>query len=331
LEDDMRSTQKQVIGGVDTHQDIHVAAAVDELGRVIGSQSFPTTARGYALLLSWLRRKGTVLAVGVEGTGSWGAGLSRYLQTAGVRIVEVNRPNRQLRRQRGKSDPVDAEAAARAVLAGQASVVPKAADGQVECMRMVRIARRGAIKARTQAMSQLRAVLATAPDELRARFRDLPTLEVIERASRLHTAPPGDPEAATKFVLASLARRWSALDAEAKSLSVELRYLVAATSRAYSHGPASALTAPARCSSPPATTQRVCAPTPRSPRCAGRARLKPRPARSFGIDSIAAATARRTVRSGGSSSCGCGPTRGRVRTSSGDERKAAPRERSCGA
>ena len=105
-------------------------------------ESFPTTPAGYRQLLRWLRRFGEVVAVGVEGTGSWGAGLARSPHRAGCRVVEVTRPNRQHRRRHGKSDPADAIGAARAVLAGEAIGTPKAQTGTVEAIRLLRVARR---------------------------------------------------------------------------------------------------------------------------------------------------------------------------------------------
>jgi hypothetical protein len=150
------SEPRRIVGGVDTHKDLHVAAVIDAVGRSLASQSFPTTRHGYRCLLSWLRSHGELVAVGVEGTGSWGAGLARYLTTRGVAVMEVNRPNRQNRRLRGKSDAVDAEAAARAVLNGQATVTPKSGTGPVEAVRQLRIARSGAMKARTAAANRHR-------------------------------------------------------------------------------------------------------------------------------------------------------------------------------
>ena len=111
--------ERSVLGGVDTHKEVHVAAVIDDLGRVLATAEFPATRNGYRRLLAWLKNFGELVAVGVEGCGSWGAGLARYLAARGARVVEVNRPNRQHRRRRGKSDTVDAEAAARAVLAGR--------------------------------------------------------------------------------------------------------------------------------------------------------------------------------------------------------------------
>jgi transposase len=127
-----------IVGGVDTHKDIHVAAACDPLGRVLGTREFPTTTAGYRRLATWLAGFGALEAVGVEGTGSWGAGLARSLAAAGIRVVEVDRPSRQTRRRRGKSDTIDAEEAARAVIAGRASAVPKDRTGPVEPIRLLR-------------------------------------------------------------------------------------------------------------------------------------------------------------------------------------------------
>jgi transposase len=223
----MADPQASVTGGVDTHKDLHVAAALDGVGRLLGTQSFPTTAAGYRALLSWLRGFGTVTSVGVEGTGSWGAGLARHLATEGVTVLEVNRPNRQARRRRGKSDPADAEAAARAVLAQEATGTPKATNGTVEAVRLLRLARRSAMKARTQAANQIHSVIDTAPEELRAQLIVLPMSVRVARCSRFRPGDVSSPVGAAKLALASLARRWCALDAEIETLSGELGRLVA--------------------------------------------------------------------------------------------------------
>jgi transposase len=159
-----------VTGGVDTHADVHVAAVVDQVGRVLGTRAFPADTSGYAGALAWMRAHGELAKVGVEGTGSYGCGLARHLAAAGVRVVEVIRPNRQARRQRGKSDAADAMAAALAALNGEASGVPKSHDGAAESIRMLRVARCGAVKARTQAGNQLRDLIVTAPEALRQRL-----------------------------------------------------------------------------------------------------------------------------------------------------------------
>jgi transposase len=151
-------TLVEVILGVDTQLDFQVAVAVDHLGRRLGESSVPTTVKGYERLLCWAEGFGPVRCAGVEGTSSYGAGLARHLRARGIEVLEVERPQhrrRSLRRNVQKSDPSDAEAAARAVLAGEASGLPKSADGRVEMIRTLRVARRSAIKARTQAANQL--------------------------------------------------------------------------------------------------------------------------------------------------------------------------------
>jgi transposase len=165
---------RSVLGGVDTHKEVHVAAVIDDLGRILATAEFAATRHGYRRLLAWLVSFGELVAVavGVEGCGSWGAGLARYLSARGAQVVEVNRPNRQHRRRRGKSD-TDAEAAARAVLAGEATVIPKTGTGPVEALRQLRVARAGAMKARTAAANQLHSLIDTAPDRVRAQLRDL--------------------------------------------------------------------------------------------------------------------------------------------------------------
>ena len=178
-----------MFGGVDTHKDVHVAAALDDLGRLLGTGSFPTTAAGYGQLWQWLCSHGDVAAVGVEGTGSWGAGLARHLTAQGADVREVMRPNRQHRRRYGKSDEADAIGAARAVLAGEALGTPKSQTGQVEAIRLLRVARRSAMKARTQAGNQIHAVVDTAPEQLRHRFVGRPTADDRRRGRPL-PAPP---------------------------------------------------------------------------------------------------------------------------------------------
>ena len=214
--------------GVDTHLDVHVAVALDQLGRRLDILSLPTTKTGYERLVSWAEGLGELARVGVEGTGSYGAGLARFLQSRGVEVVEVNRPKRKDRPHgRGKSDPIDAEEAARAVLAGTAAGRPKDGDGKVEMIRALRIARRSAIKARTQATNQLRALMVTAPEELRARLRRLSSKELVATAARFR---PGDKldgvAVALKFALRSIARRYLNLSEEIAVLDEQLDQLV---------------------------------------------------------------------------------------------------------
>jgi transposase len=144
-----------VVGGVDTHGLTHHAAVIDHVGRELGDQEFPATAVGYQALLTWLQEFGTLSAVGVEGTGSYGAGLARHLRITGISVVEVDRPDSRVRHVKGKSDPIDAYAAARTALDGARGVVPKSGNGIVESIRALRVTRRGAVKARTQAIKQL--------------------------------------------------------------------------------------------------------------------------------------------------------------------------------
>ncbi len=153
--------------GVDTHKDLHVAVALDQLGRWLDAIEIPTTSAGYAELLGWASDLGTIDRFGIEGTGSHGAGLCRWLTARGLVVVEVDRPDRRLRRNKGKSDTIDAESAARKVLSGEATAIPKAQDGNVEKIRILRLTRRFAVVAEGQASNQIHALIATAPDELR--------------------------------------------------------------------------------------------------------------------------------------------------------------------
>jgi transposase len=224
-------TEVAVILGVDTHLDFHMAVAIDHLGRRLGEASVPTTPKGYERLLRWTEGFGSLRCAGVEGTSSYGAGLARHLRSRGIEVLEVERPKhrrRSPRRNLQKSDPSDAEAAARAVLAGEASGVPKSADGRVEMIRTLRAARRSAIKARTQAANQLQALCVTAPEQLRNRLRGLSTKELVCVAARFRLAgDPTDVPTATKFALRSVARRYEALSEEISELEAHLDSLVA--------------------------------------------------------------------------------------------------------
>jgi transposase len=216
-------TSDAVIVGVDTHKDVHVAVALSGLGARLGEASTPTTADGYSQLADWARRQGPVHAFGVEGTGSYGAGLSRALSAQGFRVIEVNRPNRQLRRQRGKSDAIDAEAAARAVLAGQADAPPKSGDGEVEMIRHLKITRDTALKSRTQAMVTLKTLLVNAPQPLREQFLAVTgRMTLIRGLAALRPGPLISTTASAKTALRALARRWLSLDARSGSMTPPL-------------------------------------------------------------------------------------------------------------
>jgi transposase len=153
--------------GVDTHKDVHVAAVISDLGALLGTQSFPATTAGYCQLVAWAHSLGDIRQGGVEGTGSYGAGLARHLAAEGVEVIEVNRPDRAARRRSGKTDAVDAEAAARAVLGGRATGAPKSKDGPVEELRVLKVVKDSAVRNRTQAINQLKALLVSAPARLR--------------------------------------------------------------------------------------------------------------------------------------------------------------------
>ncbi|MBA3303028.1 MAG: IS110 family transposase [Acidimicrobiia bacterium] len=220
---------RRITAGVDTHLDVHVAAALDERGGLLGVDSFDTTPEGYRLLLGWLRGFGEVELAGVEGTGSYGAGLTRYLQSERVRVVEVDRPNRQRRRRRGKSDPQDAITAARAAQSGDACGEAKTRDGNVEAMRVLRVARSSARKSRTQTLNQMRSLISTAPDDIRAELRHLNVYRLLERAAAYRPGTRRDLNGLTKLTLRMLARRAQALEAEVAELDAILEPLVADT------------------------------------------------------------------------------------------------------
>jgi len=216
-----------VTGGVDTHLDVNVAAAIDPIGGLFGTEAFPTTPAGYQALLSWLQSFGEVRKVGVEGTGSYGAGLSRYLRAAGIEVLEVNRPNREERRRSGKSDPLDAIEAARAALGGKAKSIAKAKDGAVEAIRALVVAKRSGRVARTAALVQMRHLIVTAPDQLRSPLRNMTVHALVTEAARLRPTGGGDPVlCATKASLRSLARRIQRLDDELADLEARIEALL---------------------------------------------------------------------------------------------------------
>lgn len=218
-----------VTGGVDTHRDTHTAAAVDHLGGVLGTATFATDAAGYRRLLGWLESYGTVTAVGVEGTGSWGAGLARHLTDAGVEVREVTRPNRQHRRRHGKSDATDAVSAARSVVSGDADGTPRGGTGPVESLRLLKVARNSAIKQQGATTNQIHSVVTTAPEELRATLKGKTLPQIVKTAANYRPGDPTDPHQAAKITLRALARRYANLKTEIKDLDSHIRPLVEAT------------------------------------------------------------------------------------------------------
>jgi transposase len=225
----MKHQETLVVGGVDAHADTHHAAALDERGALLGSAGFATTTDGYGELLRWLSSFGKLELVAVESTGSYAAGLVRYLRSQAVRVLEVNEPHPHTRRRLGKSDPLDAELAARAALSGKAGAIPKQTDGIVESIRQLRVARQGAVKARSAALAQLRDLLVTAPEPLREQLSEPRTLRgTASRCCRLRPAlnELGHPAQAARFALRSLARRIRLLDEEIAAHDRQLGHLV---------------------------------------------------------------------------------------------------------
>jgi transposase len=220
---------RPIMGGVDTHLDTHVAAALDANGGVLGIESFATTPQGFRALHEWLAGFGPIARVGVEGTGAYGVGLARHLRGEGLEVIEVDRPNRQLRRILGKSDTVDA-IEARAVLSGRARNVAKTADGNVEAMRALLIAKRSGREARITCLNQLRHLGFCAPDDLRERFRGVPRDQLAAVAAALRPRSDSDPVTyATKLAMRTLARRVLTLVEDNNALDSILAELAAAT------------------------------------------------------------------------------------------------------
>ncbi|MEV4571608.1 IS110 family transposase, partial [Nonomuraea sp. NPDC049419] len=220
----------EVAGGVDTHQDTHTAAVIDLLGRVLGTEQFPATPDGYAALLTWMRAFGQLSRVGVEGTGVYGAGLTRLLQAEHIDVIEIDRPDRKRRRFQGKSDPIDAIAAAKTALAGDRTGTPKQRDGRIEALRNLRIARRSAIDQRADTQRRIKALIVTAPDALRQQLRGLSITKLIATCAALRPDrdDAADPATATQIALRSLARRHQQLTGEIADLDELLEPLVTA-------------------------------------------------------------------------------------------------------
>ena len=244
----------RVTVGVDTHKYSHTGHAKDHLGRDLGYLEIAANAKGYAALAAWAGGFGTVAAFGIEGTSSYGAGLTRYLRGQGCTVVEVIRPSRQDRHLRGKSDPIDAEAAAAAVLSGKARSVPKAGDDKVEMLRALRVARRTATKARTQAINAMKALIVMAPDSLRQSLGGLSAARLVTVCARFHSGDVASPTSASKTALKSLATRHLALQAELRILERHIDQLTSETvpdlRRRFGVGPdsAAALLVAAGCS-----------------------------------------------------------------------------------
>jgi transposase len=287
---------RPVTGGVDTHADAHVAAALDGIGGLLGTESFPTTPSGYAQLVAWLADFGTVSMVGVEGTGSYGAGLARHLAAAGIRVVEVDRADRSERRRAGKSDTLDAVSAARAALSGRARGAPKGRDGTVEAIRALMVAKRSARGERTQTINQARALVVTGPDDIRARFAAHTTTGLIAELAAMRPHPGDVVGYSTRMALRELGRRAEFLGDQIDRLYELIVPLVTAHAPGllglYGVGPHIAAMLLVAAGDQPERL-RTCAPPRRS---------RHRQARPTGIGSTPAVTAKPTMRYGGSCS-----------------------------
>ncbi|WP_245554252.1 IS110 family transposase [Nocardia takedensis] len=232
-----------ILVGVDTHADTHHVAVINEHGKKLDDREFDTTAAGYRDLDRWLRSRGTVIRVGIEGTGSYGADLARYLRRHDYDVAEVPRPNRRLRRSQGKTDTIDAYAAARQLLDGSQTTAPKNRDGAIEAVRALRVARNNAVKTVTAALNALRSLITTSPEELRSRLRSLSRARLLATCAGFDPGPGRltDPIAATELALQSLAQR--VLDSQAhaaelkKRLNDLLAHIAPATMRVFALGP----------------------------------------------------------------------------------------------
>jgi transposase len=212
------STAHEIVLGVDTHKEVHAAAVITALGALLAARTFPATTAGYRDLVSWAQSLGPLQRAGVECTGSYGAALARHLLGEGIAVIEVSQPDRATRRRRGKTDAIDAESAARAVLAGQATASAKAGDGPVEMIRMFKLAKASALKARTQAINQLKAVLVGADPALREKLSGLSSTILVRRCAQLDACAPAGVTSAAAYTLRLLACRILSLADEVREL-----------------------------------------------------------------------------------------------------------------
>lgn len=218
-----------VVIGVDTHKHVHVAAVMDTIGGILATLTITTDAGGFKQLLEWASDFGKVLAFGIEGTGSYGATLTSFLRRHGHKVIEAGRPDRRSRRANGKSDTLDAENAARSVLAGFATATPKTADGAVEMIRQLKIAHDSAVADRTASMVTMKAMLVHGSDELRRETSRKTQIMLARHLAALRPRVLESPDDALRHSLRSLARRWQQLDTEAKELSAMIEQLVTRT------------------------------------------------------------------------------------------------------
>jgi transposase len=318
----------EVVLGVDTHKDLHVAAVITTLGALLGSRAFAATRAGYEQLLTWARTFGPPQRAGVECTGSYGAALARHLRTEGVQVIEVNQPDKATRRRRGKTDAIDAEAAARAVLSGRANGGMKTGDGPVEMLRMFKLAKASAIKARTQTINQLKAVLIAADPALREALTGLSNPTLFRRCAELPSTTPTDVTSAAVYTLRLLAHRIRELTGEIRDLEHRITDAVAAHTPALLErpgiGPDSAAALLVTAGDNP--DRRHNEASPARPSAASAPCRRPR-ARHTDGDSTAAATAKPTPRSTASRSPAYAGTSAAATTSTDAPPRARPAAR----
>lgn len=222
------NTANRIIGGVDTHKDLHVAAVVDNHDRILGTSSFAATRQGYRQMLAWMRSLGQLQRVGIESTGSYGAGLLRFLQAAGIEVLEITAPDRQDRRRRGKNDDLDAQNAAHAALAGARTVTPRTRDGMVESLRVLKACRKTAVTARRVALQMIHNTIVCAPDILPDQLRHMTRMQLVRTlaAWRPDLTAYREVEAAYRISLKSLARRYIELHDEIADLDMMIKAIV---------------------------------------------------------------------------------------------------------
>ena len=318
-----------VTGGVDTHLDVHVAAALDPLGGLLGTERFETDAAGYKALLGWLELSATSPKSASRAPGSYGSGLARYLRRAGVEVLEVDRPDRQKRRRSGKSDPLDAVEAARAALGGRAKGISKSKDGAIEAIRVLVVAKRSARGARVKALTQMRHLVITAPDQLRARLKGLSVIALVNEAARLRPSRSGD---AVMAAHKAACARWPG---GSKGSKTSWPSSSGASGCSSDLPPQncwlaleSVLTLPPPSWSVRATTPSACIQKPPGPICAELPRSRPHRARATDTASIVVGIARPTARSGASSWSASPMTQTPPPTSSARSRRDDPSETS---
>ena len=226
--DETDNTGRRIVGGVDTHKDLHVAAVVDNYDRVLDTRSFAATRQGYRQMLGWMRSFGQLQRIGIESTGSYGAGLLRFMQAAGVEVLEITTPDRQDRRRRGKNDDIDAQNAAHAAFAGTRAVTPRSRDGMVESLRVLKACRKTAVTARRVALQMIYNTIVCAPEILRDQLRRMTRMQLVRTlaAWRPDLTAYRDVEAAYRISLKSLARRYLELHDEIADLDVMIGAIV---------------------------------------------------------------------------------------------------------